>query len=126
VVVLDCEVEESEPVGGGLGESRSDHVEDVVPPERRKTDTCPERHVHRTARIVRRPEPVRHTAPAGPRLPPRPIPAPAPCRRRRERQLSRRAPHLEWADIILSLLACQATGATRRTPRGPRLRSPSR
>ena len=53
VISLDAKVQESDAFGRGLDECGPDGAEDVVAPERRKTDARPERDVHRAAPIVR-------------------------------------------------------------------------
>ena len=105
VVSLDTVVEQAEPVPRHLRERSSDRDEDVATPERRHAVPCAQRDVHRTAPVVHRTANVRDASSTR-RLASGAIAPPTPCRRRCQLQLAR---HLDSADIIINLLACQAS-----------------
>jgi len=107
VVSLDTVVEQAEPVPRRLRERGSDRDEDVAAPERRHAVACPQRDVHRTAAVVHCAANMRNASPTR-RLAPGAIAPPTPCRRRRQLQLAPGVRHLDSADIIINLLACQA------------------
>jgi len=119
VIALHTELNESKLVGGCSRECRTDRREEAVLSERRKMRARPERNMDRTAAIVRGAATVRQASAPRRWLSPSAIAAAAPGRRGRKAQLSRPARHLEWADIIASLLLCQAT-------RQPRIRDAGR
>jgi len=107
VVALDAVVQQSESFLRRLRECCSRGGEDVVASKRRKRLACAERHMDRTAAIVRGATGVRHPTSARRRLAPRPTASPAPGGWRWQLQLSCSVPHLESAHITISLLACQ-------------------
>jgi hypothetical protein len=95
VISLDAEVEQPKPFGRCSRKCDPDRAEDIVAPERRKTDACPKRDVHRRARIMRVPSAMKHAPPACCRRPSRAGTSATPRRRRRELQLAATMFHLE-------------------------------
>jgi hypothetical protein len=122
VVSLDTVVEQAEPVPRRIRERSSDRDEDIATPERRHAVPCAQRDVHRTAPVVHCAANMRDASSTR-RLPSCAIATPTPSRRRRQLQLAPGVRHLESADIIINLLACQASarpllqGAERLGPR---------
>jgi hypothetical protein len=102
MIGLNAEMQEAEGIARGCPESALDSGEQTIAAERRQATPQTERHMHRTAGIVRRPAAMWHRATTGAGLAPGSWPTPAPGADVKLELPRRRARHLDSGSIILS------------------------